>query len=126
VGFGFNDNHLAEPVMSAIRSNLSMKIVVVSPGLAPWDNGVANGPGECQNNKYLGQLKSLTQYLRTSHNLGYAPGADNGPLLIEVPRDRAGSFEPLLVPKHVLRFTGFEDKIMAMNARGMTMREAAI
>jgi transposase-like protein len=61
-----------------------------------------------------------------NHHLGYAPGADNGPLLIEVPRDRAGSFEPLLVPKHVLRFTGFEDKIMAMNARGMTMREAAI
>lgn len=59
VGFGFNDNHLAEPVMSAIRSNLSMKIVVVSPGLAPWNNGAANGLGECENNKYLRQLKSL-------------------------------------------------------------------
>lgn len=59
VGFGFNDNHLAEPIMSAIRSNLSMKIVVVSPGLAPWTNGEANGPGECENNKYLGQLMSL-------------------------------------------------------------------
>lgn len=59
VGFGFNDNHLAEPIMSAIRSNLSMKIVVVSPGLAPWVNGVNQGPGECANNKYLGQLQSL-------------------------------------------------------------------
>lgn len=59
VGFGFNDNHLAEPIMSAIRSNLSMKIVVVSPGLAPWNNGVADGPGECGNNKYLFQLRSL-------------------------------------------------------------------
>jgi len=59
VGFGFNDNHLAEPIMAAIRSNLSMKIVVVSPGLAPWNNGVANGPGECESNKYLLQLKSL-------------------------------------------------------------------
>lgn len=59
VGFGFNDNHLAEPIMSAIRSNLSMKIVVVSPGLAPWNNGAANGPGESGTNKYLLQLKNL-------------------------------------------------------------------
>ncbi|MEJ8816226.1 SIR2 family protein [Variovorax ureilyticus] len=59
VGFGFNDNHLAEPIMSAIRSNLSLKIVVVSPGLAPWNDGQQQKPGECQSNKYLGQLKSL-------------------------------------------------------------------
>jgi len=59
VGFGFNDNHLAEPIMSAIRSNLSMKIVVVSPGLAPWNNGTNQGLGECVSNKYLAQLKSL-------------------------------------------------------------------
>ena len=78
-----------------------------------------------------------------THHLGYAPGADkpmdvsnhrngatgktvlteDGPLRIEVPRDRAGSFEPLLIPKHERRFTGFDDKIVAMYARGMTMRE---
>jgi putative transposase len=78
-----------------------------------------------------------------SHHLGYAPGgykpatADNhrngstgktvltedGPLRIEVPRDREGSFEPLLIPKHERRFTGFDDKIVAMYARGMTVRE---
>lgn len=48
---------------------------------------------------------------------------DDGPLRIEVPRDRAGSFEPVLIPKHERRFTGFDDKIVAMYARGMTMRE---
>ncbi len=78
-----------------------------------------------------------------SHHLGYAPGADKpadagnhrngasgktvltdeGPLRIDVPRDRAGSFEPLLIPKHERRFTGFDDKIVAMYARGMTVRE---
>ena len=77
------------------------------------------------------------------HHLGYAPGAtkpeavtnqrngksgktvltDDGPLRIEVPRDRDGSFEPLLIPKHERRFTGFDDKIIAMYARGMTVRE---
>jgi putative transposase len=48
---------------------------------------------------------------------------DDGPLRIEVPRDRAGSFEPVLIPKHERRFTGFDDKIVAMYARGMTVRE---
>jgi putative transposase len=48
---------------------------------------------------------------------------DDGPLRIDVPRDRDGSFEPLLVPKHERRFTGFDDKIIAMYARGMTVRE---
>ena len=78
-----------------------------------------------------------------SHHLGYAPGADkpedaanhrngasgktvlteDGPLRIEVPRDRDSSFEPLLIPKHERRFTGFDDKIVALYARGMTVRE---
>jgi putative transposase len=78
-----------------------------------------------------------------SHHLGYLPGGDkpaavdnhrngasaktvlteDGPLRIEVPRDREGSFEPLLIPKHERRFTGFDDKIVAMYARGMTVRE---
>lgn len=78
-----------------------------------------------------------------SHHLGYPPGGDKpaeagnhrngstgktvltegGPLRIEVPRDRQGSFEPLLIPKHERRFTGFDDKIVAMYARGMTVRE---
>ena len=78
-----------------------------------------------------------------SHHLGYPPGAakpeesvnhrngrsaktvltEDGPLRIEVPRDRAGSFEPVLIPKHERRFTGFDDKIVAMYARGMTVRD---
>jgi putative transposase len=48
---------------------------------------------------------------------------DDGPLTIEVPRDRESSFEPRLVPKHERRFTGFDDKIIALYARGLTVRE---
>jgi putative transposase len=78
-----------------------------------------------------------------SHHLGYLPEADkpetatnhrngtsaktvlsgDGPVRIEVPRDREGTFEPLLIPKHERRFTGFDDKVVAMYARGMTVRE---
>lgn len=46
-----------------------------------------------------------------------------GELPIEVPRDRHGSFEPQLIPKHQTRFTGFDDKILSLYARGMTVRE---
>jgi putative transposase len=78
-----------------------------------------------------------------THHLGYPPGGtkpedatnhrngtggktvltDDGPLAIEVPRDRAGTFEPRLIAKHERRFTGFDDKILALYARGMTVRE---
>jgi transposase-like protein len=47
----------------------------------------------------------------------------DGPLHLQIPRDRDSSFEPILIPKHERRFTGFDDKIIAMYARGMTVRE---
>ena len=78
-----------------------------------------------------------------THHLGYEKGAsrasaggnhrngttaktvltDEGPLPIGIPRDRAGTFEPLLIGKHERRFTGFDDKIIALYARGMSVRE---
>ena len=48
---------------------------------------------------------------------------DFGALPIDVPRDRHGSFEPQLIPKHQTRWTGFDDKILSLYARGMTVRE---
>ena len=78
-----------------------------------------------------------------SHHLGYRDGdappaeqancrnghsqktvlTEDGPVRIAVPRDRDGDFAPILIPKHARRFTGFDDKIIAMYARGMTVRE---
>jgi putative transposase len=46
-----------------------------------------------------------------------------GELPIKIPRDRHGSFEPQLIPKHQTRWTGFDDKILSLYARGMTVRE---
>lgn len=78
-----------------------------------------------------------------THHLGYAAGAerpegqanhrngtsaktiltDEGPLALAIPRDRAGSFAPQLIPKHQRRFAGFDEKIIALYARGLTVRE---
>jgi transposase-like protein len=78
-----------------------------------------------------------------THHLGYAPGAarpadqpnhrngatpkrvltDAGDLDLAVPRDRAGTFAPQLVPKHARRLPGFDAKVLSLYARGMTVRE---
>jgi putative transposase len=48
---------------------------------------------------------------------------DFGKLPIAIPRDRQGSFEPQLIPKHQTRWTGFDDKILSLYARGLSVRE---
>ena len=46
-----------------------------------------------------------------------------GTVPIEVPRDRNGTFEPQIIEKHQTRFTGFDDKIISLYARGLSTRE---
>jgi transposase-like protein len=78
-----------------------------------------------------------------THHLGYAPGAarpegqpnhrngttpkrvltDDGDLDLAVPRDRAGTFAPQLVPKHARRLPGFDAKVLSLYARGLTVRD---
>ena len=67
---------------------------------------VANSTGNTRNGKSRKTLKG-----------------EFGELPIEIPRDRHGTFEPQLIPKHQTRWTGFDDKILSLYARGMTVRE---
>jgi putative transposase len=48
---------------------------------------------------------------------------ERGDLPLNIPRDRDGTFEPLLVPKHQRRLPGFDEKIFALYAKGMTTRD---
>ena len=48
---------------------------------------------------------------------------EDGEVTIEVPRDRAGTFEPVIIAKGQTRFDGFDDKIISLYSRGMTVRE---
>lgn len=48
---------------------------------------------------------------------------ESGPVPIRVPRDRNGTFEPALVKKHQRRVEGFDEKVLALYARGMTTRD---
>ncbi|MGN6553338.1 MAG: transposase, partial [Verrucomicrobiota bacterium] len=48
---------------------------------------------------------------------------EDGPVELAIPRDRQGTFEPQLIRKGQRRFEGFDQKIIALYARGMTVRE---
>ena len=48
---------------------------------------------------------------------------DEGALALEIPRDRASTFAPQLVPKGVRRLPGFDQKVLSLYARGLTTRE---
>jgi transposase-like protein len=63
---------------------------------------------------------------QTNHRNGTSPKTvitDDGVLPLDIPRDRAGTFEPQLVPTSVRRLPGFDAKVLSLYARGMTVRE---
>jgi putative transposase len=62
------------------------------------------------------------------HRNGYSSKTvltDAGKLELTIPRDRHGRFDPVLIGKYRRRFAGFDEKIIALYARGMTTREIA-
>src|SRR5436305_4677729 len=63
-----------------------------------------------------------------NHRNGYGNKTvltDSGKPELTIPRDRHGRFDPVLIGKYRRRFAGFDDKIIALYARGMTTREIA-
>ena len=91
----------------------------------------------------IGALVSRAMDAELSEHLGYEEGQEPpegqgnrrngrtskrlrtklGEVAVETPRDRAGSFEPQIVPKHQRHFHGFDDQILTMYARGMSVRD---
>jgi len=63
---------------------------------------------------------------RTNHRNGYSKKTvltGTSKMTLAVPRDRAGTFDPKLIAKYQRRFPDFDDKVVSMYARGMTVRE---
>jgi putative transposase len=80
----------------------------------------------------------MTEHL--GHEHGGVPGAGGnirngysaktvrteiGDVRIQVPRDRAGVFEPVMVPKHTRRLAGFDEAVFSLYAKGMTTGDIA-
>ncbi len=49
--------------------------------------------------------------------------SEQGEVVLGIPRDRAGDFEPQIVAKHQTRLAGLDSKVIARYARGMTVRD---
>jgi putative transposase len=75
----------------------------------------------------------LTEHLGHQHGQPPGPGGnvrnghsaktvrtEVGDIQLRVPRDRAGTFDPVLVPKHVRRLAGFDEQVLSLYAKGMT------
>ncbi len=71
------------------------------------------------------RLEPGERYNRRNGHTPKTVKTSHGPLSIKVPRDRAGTFSPALVPKHCRDVTGIESKILGMYSRGMSQRDIA-
>jgi len=103
------------------------------------ENGVAlTGPGGLLSGFTSRVLQTALETELTEH-LGHEHGEPSGPggnirngystktlrteigdVAVKVPRDRQGSFDPVLVPKHARRLTGFDEQVISLYAKGMT------
>jgi putative transposase len=69
-----------------------------------------------------GAVSNDSANTRNGHS-GKTLKGDFGALPIDIPRDRQGTFEPQIIAKHQTRWTGFDDKIISLYARGLSVRE---
>src|SRR5258706_8847202 len=69
-----------------------------------------------------GEVTNDTANTRNGHSAKTLKG-DFGTLPLDIPRDRQSLFEPQIVGKHQTRWTGFDNKIISLYARGLTVRE---
>ena len=65
----------------------------------------------------------LEQHNRRNGTTSKKVKSSSGELKIEVPRDRTGEFEPIIIEKHQRRFNGFDENIISLYSRGLSTRD---
>jgi len=100
-----------------------------------WDEYIAANPGGYSYSRfcqlYLAFKSKLapTMSCRPNSRNGYGRKAvltETGKIELEVPRDRLSTFDPQLIAKYQRRFPGFDEKIVSMYARGMSVRHLCL
>lgn len=99
------DVHLGRKILTIAPEEPSVQVPVAAEGVSP-----PAGPGERSPNRRNGRSR------KTVHG-------NLGEVTIATPRDRNGTFEPQLIGKHQRRLPGFDEKILALYAKGMTTRD---
>ena len=126
-----------DPLAPAIKPELLEELLKLAK-----DPKALFGPGGVLQQLKGALMERMLEAELTDH-LGYEPNAANGrgsgnsrnghttktvetesgPVAIRVPRDRAGTFAPQVVPKHQRRIEGFDEHVLSLYSRGMAMRE---
>lgn len=130
-------NKVEHPLIAVLEENGVMDALVSS---ALEDPGVLTGPGSVMAQVLKAVLErsldtELTEHMgyekhQCSGNVNSRNGyssktldTQSGPVTVDIPRDRDGSFVPKLVPKHSRRLDGLEGDIISLYAHGMTVRD---
>jgi putative transposase len=80
---------------------------------------------EVEMTDHLGYVRHARSDTSNSRN-GTSPKTlhtDVGPVTIDTPRDRAGSFDPVIVPKHSRRLSGFDERVLSLYAKGFSTQD---
>jgi putative transposase len=120
---------LSDEVIDALLAGASSEEEIVGPGglLARLTKQLVERALEVELTDHLGYEPHAEPPGGTGNTRnGSTPKTlitDNGPVPIDTPRDRDGSFEPQIVRKRQRRFEGFDDKILALYSRGLSTRD---
>jgi transposase-like protein len=118
---------LAEQLVAAARSQ---GIALTGPGglLSGLTKQVLETALEAELTEHLGHehggVPGPGRNIRNGHS-AKTVRTEIGDVRIKVPRDRTGSFEPVVVPKHARRLTGFDEAVISLYAKGMTTGDIA-
>jgi putative transposase len=116
-------NGLIKLMMKSALERMLDTEMDVHLGRKKLPGSMADSPGQVTASSAAGTPTTKgAKNRRNGHSQKTVQG-DLGEIRLTTPRDRDGTFEPQLIPKHQRRLTGFDEKILALYAKGMTTRD---
>src|SRR6266540_5429490 len=122
-------DRLADEVIDELLAGARTEEEIVGPGgvLAQWTKRLVERAMSAELTEHLGYEPHQEPLGGTGNTRNGSTAktlaTEHGPVRIETPRDRKGSFEPQIVRKGQRRFEGFDDKILALYSRGLSTRD---
>jgi putative transposase len=120
---------IADEVLDALLAGVSSAQEIAGPGgvLAHLTRRLLNRALEAELTAHLGYEPGRAPAGGAGNSRNGQPLktviTDQGPLRVRSPRDRKGTFEPEIVKKRQTRWVGFDEKVVSLYARGLTVRE---
>jgi putative transposase len=129
VGIGESEIEIGDEVLDALLAGARTAQEIAGPDglLGQLTRRLLNRALEAELAEHLGYEAGQAPPGGAGNARNGRPGktvlTDQGPLRIRSPRDRNGSFEPQIVRKRQTRWVGFDDRVISLYARGLTVRE---